>query len=284
MIYFTSHFKTPKKEEFRGYFTKHGLDYKFLTQHSPPPMNLNPDKDVLFTWNRFTRFEKLASHFQNVGCKIIVMENPYFHVPDEISLGLYFHNNKNYSIDCLDNGDRFLSKGITINPWKRSGDYILVCTQSKHFNQSGIGHVTMRQPFSWDEMVIKHLRRYTDKKILFKPHPRGFMPNIGKVRAIARNVEVLDKDTPLSQVLPNCYATVVHTSNAATESLLAGVPVIYTGSTLFMATSCNHGIQSIQSLVYPDTREENFKRMAWNQYHFKEFSDGSLFNILDILK
>jgi len=258
--------------------------------------------DALIIWNRSNGYyERMASFFEKHGAKVIVMENPYIRIPNKkyISIGLGYHNNLKYALLCLDNGERFASFGIEVQPWRTSGEHVLITTQSKFWDREAFGYSDNRQPDNWDSFIIRQVRVYTDRKILYRTHPKSQPPAKHQWKTITRNVQLSISAPAFAQTfqtvhddvivskkleedLKNAWCTILHSSNAATESLIAGIPVIYTGNNIFMQNCASTLIRDVKNPAMPDNRLENLNRMAWNQFSIEEIGNGLLFDILGI--
>lgn len=254
--------------------------YDFVPFTQTPTDSPDPD-DILIIWNRHNNQDIYARIFERAGATVIVFENPYLKIepnPKEwFSCGISIHNNYQKAIRMQDNGQRWESFGFDIKPWRKTGDHILVCTQSKNFNGAGLGHKDYRQPEGWDSFAINQIRKRTDRPIRFRAHPNGY-PSEALVKSHFSNIEFSDGKCPIENDLDNAWCSVIHSSNAATESLLNGVPVLYTGLNLFSGPVCEVGFNSIEKPRLSDNRKDIFRRMAWNQYHVSEISSGFFFN------
>lgn len=148
------------------------------------------------------------------------------------------------------NGERLRKRGIRIKPWRRSGTHVLVCPPGDVF-ASSIGGFDAGH---WLRDVLAGLRQSTDRAIVVREKSRR-------------------GSTPLSAQLADCFALVTYTSNAATEALLAGVPVFCTGSCA--ASSMGRSdIGMIEEPVYPDDRERWAGVLADNQWTLDEIRKG----------
>lgn len=87
---------------------------------------------------------------------------------------------------------------------------------------------------------------------------------------------MLDFDEPLSAHLLNAWAMVVHTSNAATEALIAGVPAFFDGPHLVTEGAAQQGIEGIERPALPD-RLPALQRLAWAQWSMREITRGDPF-------
>lgn len=141
--------------------------------------------------------------------------------------------------DC----ERFLSHKIPIKPW-RTGCYILVCPQSDVF--FGLHNVS-----GWLENTISEIKKHTDRPI---------------------KVRTKKTERPIEADLMDAHCTVVYTSNAAVNSILAGIPAICTEKCA--ASIMSGSIDQIENLPMPDNRLEWAGVLADNQWTLAEIARG----------
>ena len=247
--------------------------------------------DILVIWNRHLTQQIYAKHFEFVGAKVLVFENPYLKSkinPElEYSMGLSFHNNWNYSLPTYDEKKwKTFYSDYELKEWKKySGDpkTILICTQAKVFNGSGLGYEGYKQPAGWDLMIIEKVRaKYPDALIIFRTHPKARdLSDARKLKKI-KNFEVSDgKFTSIDYDLTRSDCVITYTSNAATESILNGNATFITGPTTFLKSwQSGHGFTTLHNAKFVPNRIEGFKRLVCNQFFLSDISSGKLFDIL----
>jgi len=149
---------------------------------------------------------------------------------------------------------RFKVLGLTVQPWRPSGEHIVICPQTDEFMRVMGGFEG-----DWVAMVTAELRKYTDREL---------------------RVRRKDERRPLSEDLRGAWALVTHMSCAAVEALLAGVPVFCTGrcAARWMGTS---DLSFIEAPIYPERREEWAAVLAANQWTEPEFRDGTAWGALN---
>lgn len=147
-------------------------------------------------------------------------------------------------------GKRFKSLALQIKPWRSDGDHIVVCPQSDSF---------MRDLADWNgnwlDDVVRTLALVSNRRF--------------KVRNWHRDKSVLM--ATLNEDLRNAWILVTHSSAAAVNALLEGIPV-----------ACNEGAaksMGVQALdiedpVYPEDRERFFMVLADNQWTLDEIKRG----------
>lgn len=149
------------------------------------------------------------------------------------------------------NYDRFASLGISIKPWREGGSHVLICPPGDVY-----GKLSGFNSDEWTLNAVATLRRSTDRLIRIREKPRHGQ----------RNVTLLDD-------LKNCWAMVVHSSNAAVDALLMGVPVFATDAC--GASFCaSKDLSSIEKPFFPDNREEWAANLAAQQWTISEMESG----------
>lgn len=130
-------------------------------------------------------------------------------------------------------------------PYRKSGGHIVLCPQSEGW------HERMGEP-GWTQRMIHTLKLYTDRRI------------VQRTKKTTR---------PLVDDLKGAHALVTHTSNAAVEALLHGVPVFCTGdcAASHMALS---DVTNIEKPILPEGRLYMAAVLAANQWSLDEIAAG----------
>lgn len=134
-----------------------------------------------------------------------------------------------------------------IMPWREGGEHIVVCPQSSEF-------MVCVEQFSeqWEDWIARRLRMYTTRPL--KVRKKG-------------------EKRPLAEDLKNAWALVTHTSAAANEAIIAGIPAFTTG--LCAASSMSrHDLAQIESPLYPDNREEWAAAVAAHEWTIEQLRRG----------
>jgi hypothetical protein len=147
--------------------------------------------------------------------------------------------------------DRWRSLNVEIRAWRETGRHIVVAEQSEHFLRiSGA-------PTDWTERTVATLRKYTDREIRI----RSWMRNKGKA------AESLHED------LREAWALVTHTSAAAIEALIDGVPV-FVSSISAARPMASGGLSKIEHPKLLEGREEFCAGLAGLQWTITELRSG----------
>jgi hypothetical protein len=141
--------------------------------------------------------------------------------------------------------------------WRGDGDKILVIEPGPF--AAAIFHVDVKK---WRYEIEQELRKYTDKKIVFREKfPKKSRPNLYK--------HLCNED----------YHCVVHiNSNAATEAIWAGIPVITLDKHVSLPVSSRQ-LSEINNLAKPNLANW-LCTLSYSQFTYEELIDGTAVNIL----
>lgn len=173
--------------------------------------------------------------------------------------GIYYRITKNaYQHSGVGDSDgrRLDVLGIAPKKWKKNGSSIIVCPQSDAY------HARMGQP-NWLEETLAKLAANSDRPI-----------KVRRKRGAHRT---------LAQDLENAWCVVVHTSNAAVEAVLAGVPAICTGDCAGSRMSLTDP-GSVEYPIYPSGRLRWAGVLADNQWTLAEIASGMAWKQLEGIK
>jgi len=168
-----------------------------------------------------TIFRNTIREFQkNNGKRTIIIDAGL--TPGYLSVG--FDGIKNFGKYYSENSpsDRFNELNIEIKPWRTSGKHIIILGQTKE--GSSVPHTNV---YGWYVKVIKYLKKHTDRKIIFRPHPKivkkpGYFKTENKIFSKFVKVKI---NTKLEDDLENCWAAFGITTNASVIAILNGIPL-----------------------------------------------------------
>jgi hypothetical protein len=186
-------------------------------------------------------------------------------------VGLNGINRDAYFGDMGNNSDRANLLSLELKPWRKDGDYILLCGQHERSEQ----WKNMPKMPSYVADTITKIRQYTDKQIIFRPHPRCSLPNIEhKFKNVIRQLPTKsvgsydDFDIDYS----NVWATISYSSNPGIHSILNGVPAFVGPSSLAYEVA-NHDLAYIKQPFIFD-RQQWLNDYAWTEFTVEEISSG----------
>jgi hypothetical protein len=164
--------------------------------------------------------------------------------------------------------DRFEKLGLKIKPWRKKGDHILIVGQN--MNDASLFGIDFSL---WVKNTIQHLRRHTDRPIVFRDHPenKDLMKNLIATYNWA-NVSYSNKGT-INDDLKNAHCTVAYTSGSSIDSILAGVPVIPCSECNFVWPVSSHQLSEIENPKLGE-REQLLYDLAYAQWSVDEIKQG----------
>jgi len=164
--------------------------------------------------------------------------------------------------------DRFEKLGLKIKPWRKKGDHILIVGQN--MNDASLFGIDFSL---WVKNTIQHLRRYTDRPIVFRDHPenKDLMKNLIDTYKWA-NVSYSNNGT-INDDLKNAHCTVAYTSGSSIDSILAGVPVIPCSECNFVWPVSSHQLSEIENPKLGE-REQLLYDLAYAQWSVDEIKQG----------
>jgi hypothetical protein len=161
--------------------------------------------------------------------------------------------------------------GLRLKPWRQHGDYILICGQ----HDKSLQWQNMPAMSNWFLQTYDNVRKYTDRPIVFRPHPRCRLPEIERglkyvYRQDPRHINGTYDDFDMK--FENVWATISCSSNPGPQSIIAGVPAFVSKSSLAHDVG-NSDWNNIESPLMPD-RQQWLNNYAWTEYTVKEIQSG----------
>lgn len=157
--------------------------------------------------------------------------------------------------------ERFVRLWPGLKGWRLRGSKVLVCPQSDWYLREVAGYAGGQA--QWLELVQAKIRAHTARTI----HVRNW--DRDKARAAGG----------FAQDLEDAWCVVVHSSAAANEALLQGVPVFCTGPCAALAMGSSD-LSQIESPRRPENRAEWAARLAGLQWTVDELRDGTAWRTL----
>lgn len=181
----------------------------------------------------------------------IYSDNAYFDVSRQTSFRITFNRLQHSGRDAQSDGKRFAALGITLAPWRTSGDHIVVCAQSDYFMRAIAGY-----DGDWLEDTIKALKRLTKRPLVIRSWLRDKGAQVGT----------------LQDALVGAHAVVTWSSSAAITAVLSGIPIVAMGQSA--AAPMSGPLDHIEKLPMPDHRDRWAARLADNQFTLAEMRSG----------
>jgi len=159
--------------------------------------------------------------------------------------------------------------GISLKPWRTSGNYILICLQRNGgWSMQGLNVI------QWMNDTIKKIQKYTDKHIVVRSHPGD--KKIKQILKINHKNVSLSTSDKLVDDLKGAWATVVFNSSPSVASIIEGVPAFLTdphpeNSQSFQVA--NTDLSQIENPMLPD-RQQWVEKLSMCHWTFSELRSG----------
>ena len=165
-------------------------------------------------------------------------------------------------VDCPN--DRWNELGIELQPRRYGRRIIVAVPDEKPCKFYGINWL------DWVENTVNAIKQHTDRPVVIR-------------QRAPQRIDRVATD-PLAKLLADdVHALVTFNSNAATESIIAGVPAFVTAPAHAAKPVANTDFSQIETPVWPDQdkRQAWANHLAYGQFHVKELRNGTAYRILN---
>ena len=236
------------------------------------------DPDVHVIWSdlfhgRMARNKDIWSYCVSNNRPIIVLEVGGIHRGKTWKVGINGINRDAKFGDRGNDESRAKALGLELQPWRRNGEYILICGQhDKSLQWQGMPRMS-----NWFLNTYDEIRKYTDRPIMFRPHPRC------RLEHIERGLRYVERQEPrhiagtyddFDMGFSNVFATVSYSSNPGCHSIIQGVPAFVSPSSLAYDVGNDIDfLHDIENPLMPD-RTQWLNDYAWTEYTVNEIAAG----------
>ena len=238
--------------------------------------------DVAVIWSvlfhgRMTANKPIWDYYTKTGKKVIVLEVGGIKRGTTWKVGLNGINRDAYFGPSGNDDSRSNSFGLSLKPWCKDGDYILICGQ----HDKSLQWRNMPSMSKWVMNTIDTIQMLTDMPIYFRPHPRCRLEAIEhQYRDVYRQephkISNTYDDFDLS--FKNIHALISWSSNPGPQAVINGVPV-FTGPSSLAWDVANTGLETIAHPIMPDRRQW-LNDYAWTEFTVDEIKQGIPLNRL----
>jgi len=243
------------------------LGYSFIENSS------SCDVDVIWSvlWHgRMSRNQFIWQNAKKQNKPIIVLEAGSIRRGTTWKVGLNGVNRDAYFSPLGNDNTRARKLGLTCKEWRAEGNYILICGQHDRSEQ----WQNLPPIEEWVSQQVKLIRKYTDRPIVLRPHPRCYSRNFDKK---------LDITVQQPHKLPGSYddydmkftgahAVINWSSNPGIHAVLNGIPAFVGPSSLAYPVG-NTDYSLIESPLMPD-RTQWLNDYAHTEYTLDEIKEG----------
>jgi len=186
-----------------------------------------------------------------------------------------FPNTGNYFDSVVDpNRWKQISKdlGISLDPVKTKGKYILFCLQ-----RDGGWSMGNLQMIPWIIKTIKEIREHSDRKIVLRTHPgdKNSHLYVAELKKLCLKDVAFSSNASLDEDLRKAWCVVNHNSSSIVGPIIRGYSAFVTDPVRSQCSEVAHSDFSlIESPLHFD-REKWVQRLAMSHWKFSELEDGS---------
>ena len=234
--------------------------------------------DVAVIWSvlwqgRMAKYRYIWDSYRNQNKPVVVVEVGGIKRNETWKIGINGINREaDFANDVVD-GERWKKFNVTIQPWRQTGEDIIICGQHTSSHQW-----RNNPPMSdWFHQQITEIRRFTDRPITIRPHPRNHVTIPVSAYKDVKIVRPLPDrstydDTDLSERLKSAWAVVSHSSNPAMTAVFSGIPVYVSEASLSYDVG-NKNYANINNPDMPD-RQQWANKLAYTEWWPEEIERG----------
>jgi hypothetical protein len=249
---------------------RHSLVQAGHTVHDNDP---SADVDVIWSvlWSgRMAANKTIWDTAQTLRKPVIVLEVGGIIRGTTWKVGLNGINKDAFFVKDKD-ASRAVGLGLALKSWRSQGEHILICGQ----HDRSLQWQNMPNASQWFSDTIAEVRKYTNRKIVIRPHPRC------PIVPVEHKFKNVIKQTPAKRAgtyddydirFDNAHAVVSWTSNPGIRAAINGYPV-FTGPTSLAFPVANHNLADIESPQMFD-RQQWLNDLAWTEFTIQEIAQG----------
>jgi len=232
--------------------------------------------DVAVIWSvlfngRMSSNRPIYEYYTRTGKKVIVLEVGGIKRGTTWKVGLNGINRDAFWGDTGNDDSRARSLGLGLKPWRKDGEYILICGQ----HDKSLQWRNMPSMSQWIIDTIETIQKHSKRPIIFRPHPRCPLPHIEHEFKNVKRQEpkhIAGTYDDFDMAFDDIYCTVSWSSNPGIHSVINGVPAIVGPSSLAYDVA-GHDLNLIEYTQTPD-RTQWLNDYAWTEYTVEEIASG----------
>jgi hypothetical protein len=232
--------------------------------------SLECDAAVIWSmvWSgRMTNNRTIYNHYVNAKKPVFVLEVGMLHRDRTWKLGVNGTTGTAQWVEPYDK-KRLHKLALIARPWRKTGNEIVVVGQ-----RGDSGQWQQTDPVLWYQSVFDQLAKFTDRPIVFRPHPRFRYPTLDFTKLqipkkLAQTYDSFDYDNGISKA----WAVVNFNSGPGSQAILNGVPAFVDQSSL-AAPVAQIDLKTIESRHQPD-RDAWLERIAHTEWTISELAAG----------
>ena len=197
------------------------------------------DADAALIWSvlwygKMAGNKRVWDHYREQNKPVVVIEVGGLIRNGTWKLGINgINRDADFAVEDYMPSDRLSKFEIVLQRWKEEGEYVLICGQHGHSQQ----WIDMPDMDTYYKNTIQEVRKYTDKPIVVRSHPRfreglhwacdsEWYKQQGVTWNIPKHIQQTYDSFDLEHMLKHTHCTISHSSNAGISSIIAGVPAV----------------------------------------------------------
>ena len=242
-----------------------------LTQIGLQVDHHNMDADVAVIWSflwagRMLPNKQVYEHYTRTGRNVLIAE------VGMLDRGITWKLCLNSTVDRGTYGkgidpDRATKLGLKLKPWTNSGTNILIALQRSDSGQWSHGP----KMEVWLQDTVNHLRNFTNRPIVVRPHPRQSVAMPAGVTVQQPRKLATDKFN-FESALTDTWAVINYSSGPGSLAVIAGVPA-FVGLGSLASSVGNLTMNNIENPNRPD-RTKWLNEIAHTEWTVDEIATG----------
>ena len=234
--------------------------------------------DVAVIWSvlfngRMAGNKPVWDYYTKTGKKVIVLEVGGIKRGTTWKVGLNGINRDAYFGPTNNNNDRHRLLGLSLKPWRTSGEFILICGQhDKSLQWQGMSSIS-----NWFMQTYREIRKHTSRPIIFRPHPRCQLPHIELgLKNVYRQQpgKISGSYDDYDMGFNDIWATISYSSNPGIHSIINGIPAfVGTGSLAYDVGNDIDFLHDIEAPLMPN-RQQWLNDYAHTEWTVQEITAG----------
>jgi hypothetical protein len=236
-------------------------------------VSMDSSADVAVIWSllwagRMKPNQQIWELYRSTGRPVVVVEVGMLRRGFTWKLGINgTGSNADYGQELIPN--RASALGLSTKPWSNAGYNIVIACQRSDSEQ----WVGQPPTVAWLTETAREIRKYSDKPMVIRPHPRQRIANIpGCVIESPQPVPGTYDSFNYDQCLKTTWAVINHNSGPGSQAIINGVPA-FVGITSLAAPVGNLDIANIENPSRPD-REGWLETIAHTEWTMPEIESG----------
>ena len=158
-----------------------------------------------------------------------------------------------------------LTVDLKPNNIKRNSEILIACQHQKSLQWAGMPAINQ-----WLDNTIREIRKYSDRKIKIRPHPRSNF-HYTSTQATVERPKMIRGTYDDFDITYDYHCVINHNSGPAIQAAIAGTPVITDETSL--AWSVSGKLENIENIVLPD-REDWLLKLSHTERTVDEIAAG----------